>query len=81
MKRSSWGQKKGNTMGKEEIEKQLDALISGEIEELTIHKEDFLIFRECWIKHPQKKAIVGYAKRGGDVEYHFQPHENESKLE
>lgn len=48
---------------------KIEALLAGDITEIKIGKEDFFLFREVWIKHPQKNEIVGEASLGGNVVY------------
>lgn len=60
-------------MTKEEAEKKLDALVTGEEPSFTVQIEDFMIVRECWLQHPEKENIIGYAKHKGIVEYHYVP--------
>lgn len=52
-------------------EEILGKLESGEIENITIQKEDFYSFREVLIKHPKFKHFRGDAKQGGTVIYTY----------
>ena len=58
-------------MTMEEINNQLNALVSGEQSEVVIAKEDFMVFLEAWNKHPKKNNIIGKAELGGKVIYHY----------
>lgn len=48
---------------------KIDLLVSGEITELIVEKEDFLLFREVWLTHPEKNNIIGEAGLCGKVVY------------
>ncbi|MFC6314155.1 hypothetical protein ACFQHW_01040 [Lapidilactobacillus achengensis] len=50
---------------------QLQALVNGEISSLTVTEKDFMNFRKAWLEFPQRKEIVGEAKRNGTVIYRF----------
>lgn len=56
-------------MTKEECEQAISSLLSGEIEEILITKEDFFTFRDVWIDHAEKNQIEGEASLGGRVIY------------
>lgn len=58
-------------MTMEEINNQLNALVSGEQSEVVVAKEDFVVFLEVWNKHPNKTDIVGKAELGGKVIYRY----------
>ncbi len=49
----------------------LDKLASGEVNEITVKKEDFLIFRNVLTKRDDFKHFRGIAQRGGDVVYEY----------
>ena len=49
----------------------LDQLRNGELQSVSIKKEEFLQFREHLIKDEQFKNFRGEAKQGGDVVYTF----------
>ena len=44
-------------------------LLSGDLAELLVEKEDFLLFREVWLTHPEKSSLIGEAGLGGTVVY------------
>lgn len=50
-------------------EEQINALVTGELEELVVEKENFFEFREAWLTHPEKNSLVGEAGLGGKVVY------------
>lgn len=45
------------------------ALLAGDLKEIVVEKEDFFLFREVWINHPEKNEIIGEASLGGRVVY------------
>lgn len=59
-------------MTMEEMNAQLNALVSEEQSELAVSKENFMLFLEVWNKHPEKSRIVGKAELGGNVIYHYE---------
>ena len=50
-------------------EEKIEQLVTGEITELIVEKEDFLLFREVWLTHPEKNNIIGEAGLSGKVIY------------
>lgn len=54
---------------KEEIQQKIFALSNGEVEEINIQKEEFMIFLEVWNQHPKKNTVIGEAGLGGNVVY------------
>lgn len=64
-------EKVGGKLTTEEMSKQIEQLVNKEIEELLIKKEDFITFRDCWLKHPEKEHIIGEAKLFGEVVYRY----------
>lgn len=58
-------------MGVNPYEEQLKKLIAGDLQELMVEQEDFLVFREAWLAHPQRKEIVGEAGLNGRIIYRF----------
>lgn len=54
---------------KEEIQQKLFALSNGEVEEINIQKEEFMLFLEVWNQHPEKNNVIGEAGLGGNVVY------------
>lgn len=49
----------------------LDKLKTGELNEVTVKKEDFLSFREQLVKRPDFKHFHGTAKHGGITTYKY----------
>lgn len=49
----------------------LDQLREGTLNELEISTEEFMDFQKILMDYQQRKSIVGTAKRGGGVIYHF----------
>ncbi|WHZ31385.1 hypothetical protein QNK01_07825 [Desemzia incerta] len=56
-------------MTKEEIQQKIFALSNGEVEEINIQKEEFMLFLEVWNQHPEKNNVIGEAGLGGNVVY------------
>ncbi len=54
------------------FESQVEALLNGQVEEILVEKNDFFLFREIWISHPNKMQIVGEAGLEGKVIYRKQ---------
>lgn len=52
-------------------EKKIAQLRTGEIDSLTITKDEFLPFREILIKQQDFKHFRGVAKQGGAITYSF----------
>lgn len=48
---------------------QLQDLLNGKIDELTVQANDFMAFRKAWQVLPQRKEISGTAKRNGTIIY------------
>lgn len=55
----------------ESYDQQLDKLKSGEIEEIYVPRENFMMFRDIWIKREDRKYFVGEAAHGGNVTYRY----------
>jgi len=60
---------------KEEMQQKLFALSNGEVEEIIIPKDEFMIFLEAWNQHPEKNNVIGEAGLGGNVVYRRKPRE------
>ncbi|MCM3003087.1 hypothetical protein [Priestia koreensis] len=58
-------------MDEQQVTKMLDQLRDGEVEEIHIKKDDFLLFRPFLVTRPDFKRFRGIAQRGGDVVYHY----------
>ena len=54
-----------------DYKEMLDQLRNGEVQSITIKKDEFLQFREQLVKDPQFKHFRGDAKQGGDVVFTF----------
>lgn len=50
----------------------IEQLITGEITEIIVERDDFLIFREVWKEHSQRAQIVGEADLNGKIIYRYQ---------
>lgn len=55
----------------ENYEIQLDQLKSGEIKEIYVPRENFMMFRGTWIKREDRKYFVGEAAHNGNVTYRY----------
>lgn len=51
---------------------EIDNLVAGNISEITVEQDEFLAFREAWLKHPEKSSIMGEAGLNGRIIYRFQ---------
>ena len=60
-------------MNSSQMEEDIEKLIKRETNEIFIKKEDFMKFREIWLNHPEKNAIIGTANHYGEVSYHYKP--------
>jgi len=49
----------------------LERLKNGDIEELRVKREDFLIFRNVLTRRNDFKHFRGIAQKGGDIIYHY----------
>jgi len=58
-------------MEEKEILALLEQLKNGEVEEVTIKKEDFLPFRQHLVRRSDFKHFRGIALRGGGVTYTY----------
>lgn len=54
-------------------EEQIEQLIKGEIKEISVPHDNFMAFREAWIKRDDRKYVVGEADLNGDVIYRYDP--------
>lgn len=52
---------------------KLAQLRENQISELIIERSDFYLFREAWLKQPNKNEFVGEAGLGGRIIYRYQP--------
>lgn len=60
-------------MEKEEVEVILDQLRSGELTFYRVKKEDFLSFRDVFIKQVDMIDFRGNAQHGGETIYTYEP--------
>lgn len=56
---------------REEANEQLDALKKGEIDELVVEKEHFLLFQPLLVQREDFKHFRGIAKHGGKIVYRY----------
>ncbi|WP_288746573.1 hypothetical protein [uncultured Enterococcus sp.] len=52
-------------------ETQMDQLKSGEIKEIYVPRENFMMFRDIWIKREDRKYFVGEAAHNGNITYRY----------
>ncbi|MBE9390359.1 hypothetical protein [Vagococcus salmoninarum] len=50
---------------------KIDQLVAGLLNEIVIEHAEFMLFREAWLVHSQRKSIIGEATLGGGVTYRF----------
>jgi hypothetical protein len=50
---------------------ELENLKNGIQEELVINREEFLNFREIWLKEPDRMNFVGEASLNGQIIYRY----------
>lgn len=55
----------------ENYEIQMDQLKSGEIKEIYVPRENFMMFRDAWIKREDRKYFVGEAAHNGNITYRY----------
>ncbi|MGD6958069.1 hypothetical protein ACQCWA_09625 [Rossellomorea aquimaris] len=58
-------------MSETEILEQLQLLRTREVVEISVMKEDFLIFRSVLVKQEDFKQFRGVAQHGGNIIYHY----------
>ncbi len=58
-------------MDEREATELLERLKNGDIEELRVKREDFLIFRNVLTRRNDFKHFRGIAQKGGDIIYHY----------
>lgn len=58
-------------MTKEELQMMMDQLVQGQVDDIKIEKNDFMVFREIWINHEKKDQIIGEAMHNGVVIYRY----------
>lgn len=57
---------------------KLNELRQGKIDELQISREEFLTFRQAWIRQEDKENFIGYAQRQGKVTYRYEKSHDEN---
>jgi hypothetical protein len=55
----------------ESYDQRLDKLKSGEIKEIYVPRENFMMFRDIWIKREDRKYFVGEAAHNGNITYRY----------
>lgn len=65
-------------MGPNPYQEKLASLVANQVTELVIEQPDFLVFREAWLVHPEKKNIVGEAGLNGRIIYRYSKNESET---
>ncbi|WP_290032920.1 hypothetical protein [Ligilactobacillus cholophilus] len=63
----------------EDYKQILDDLRTGKIKEYDVDMENFMEFQKILMNYRYKKSIVGQAKRGGGIVYHFDDGSNSKK--
>ncbi|MFS8652021.1 MAG: hypothetical protein FWJ66_08925 [Caldibacillus sp.] len=61
----------GCPVDEREATELLERLKNGDIEELRVKREDFLIFRNVLTRRNDFKHFRGIAQKGGDIIYHY----------
>lgn len=54
----------------------LNQLKDGSISELTIKANEFIDFQPILMNFSDRKLVIGEARRGGDIVYHFESNES-----
>ena len=54
-----------------DYQKLLEQLVSGELAELDVEQNEIQAFQPVLMEFHQRNSIVGRAKRGGGVSYHY----------
>ncbi len=57
----------------ESYETQMDKLKAGELDQIEVSHEQFMLFREAWLKREDRKYFVGEAHHQGGVTYRYDP--------
>lgn len=53
-------------------QEQLEKLHSGELDEIVIRPDQFMVFQRAYREYPNHNQIVGSAKHGGEIHYHLE---------
>lgn len=56
----------------ENYTQMMDDLRAGKLDQIKITPETFPAFRTAWTNYPDRKEIVGHAKREGIILYQYQ---------
>ncbi|AQW22352.1 hypothetical protein PL11_006985 [Lentilactobacillus curieae] len=64
-------------MDKTDFTDQLQKLKDGELNELTVQPNDFMVFQEAFMDFDARKRVVGAAQKGGTVVYTFEKDQKE----
>lgn len=56
-------------MDENHYSQEIQKLVDGVIDEIVIEKENFLSFRNAWLKNENKNLVVGEAGLSGQVVY------------
>ncbi|EOT47669.1 MULTISPECIES: hypothetical protein [Enterococcus] len=56
-----------------DFEQELEELSAGTRTTLEVKRDEFLVFREIWVKREDREAIVGEAHQNGSVTYRYLP--------
>ncbi|WP_225046965.1 hypothetical protein [Lacticaseibacillus kribbianus] len=54
-----------------DYQQMMDDLRAGKRSEIEVTPETFGAFRAVWTDYPNRDEIVGQAKRGGNIVYHY----------
>lgn len=54
-------------------EELIAKLVQGELDKIEVAHDDFMNFREVWLKREDRKYIVGEAAHGGNITYRYDP--------
>lgn len=54
-----------------DYKQELEELRQGNCVELVVNREEFLTFREVWLKEEDRNAFVGEASLNGQIMYRY----------
>ncbi|WP_313628601.1 hypothetical protein [Enterococcus italicus] len=54
-----------------DYKQELEELRQGNCTELVVNREEFLTFREVWLKEEDRNAFVGEASLNGQITYRY----------
>ncbi|MCM6931210.1 hypothetical protein NE261_05225 [Enterococcus italicus] len=55
----------------ENYDQQLNKLKSGEIKKIYVERDNFMLFRDSWLKREDRKYFVGEATHNGNINYRY----------